>query len=109
MYTPKILVEQVIKLFTEQEEYRDDRYLTIQYIVDKYYKKEYGKSIILDYKLMSDIDRAFRYIQQYHPKLRGKTWLKRQRQAGEISKEDYIRLTEHELELETIVKQLKLF
>lgn len=109
MYTPRILIEQVVKLFTEEEKYRDERFLTIEYVVDTYYKDTYGKSIIMDFKLMTDIDRAFRYIQQYHPKLRGKTWLKRQRQAGEISKEEYLRLTEHESELESIVKQLKLF
>ena len=107
MYVAKILVEQVIKLFVEKPEYRDDKYITIEYIVNTYYKKEYGKSISLDFKLMSDIDRAFRYIQQYEPSLRGAEWLKRQRQGGEISKTEYENLMDNEIE--KLVKQLKLF
>ena len=107
MYVAKILVEQVIKLFVEKPEYRDDKYITIEYIVNTYYKKEYGKSISLDFKLMSDIDRAFRYIQQYEPSLRGTEWLKRQRQGGEISKTEYENLMDNEIE--KLVKQLKLF
>jgi len=56
---------------------------------------------------MSDIDRAFRYIQQHEPKLRGLHWLKRQRQGGEISKSEYEKLMDDEIE--NYVKQLKLF
>ena len=107
MYVAKILVEQVIKLFTDNPDYRDDKYITIEYIVNTHYKKDYGKSIATDFKLMSDIDRVFRYIQQYEPTLRGKDWLKRQRQGGEISKTQYEKLMDNEIE--ELVKQLKLF
>jgi len=107
MYVAKILVEQVIKLFIDSPEHRDDKYITIEYIVKTHYKKDYGKSITTDFKLMSDIDRAFRYIQQYEPTLRGKDWLKRQRQGGEISKTQYEKLMDNEIE--ELVKQLKLF
>ena len=107
MYVAKILVEQVIKLFIDNPEYRDDKYITIEYIVSTHYKKDYGKSVSTDFKLMSDIDRAFRYIQQYEPTLRGKHWLKRQRQGGEISKTQYEKLMDNEIE--ELVKQLKLF
>jgi methionine synthase II (cobalamin-independent) len=56
---------------------------------------------------MTDIDRAFRYIQQYEPKLRGAEWLKRQKQSGEISKSQYENYYDNEIE--EIVRQLKLF
>ena len=108
MYVAKILVEQVIKLFVDKPDFRDDKYLTIEYIVNTYYRKEYGKSIVTDFKLMSDIDRAFRYIQQHEPSLRGKEWLKRQKQGGELSKSDYDRLMESNME-STVVQQLALF
>ena len=107
MYVSKIIIEQVIKLFIEKPEYRDDKYITIEYIVNTYYKEHYGKSIMTDFKMMTDIDRAFRYIQQYEPKLRGNEWLRRQRQGGEISKSDYERMIENEIT--KIVKQLELF
>jgi hypothetical protein len=104
MYVAKILVQQVIKLFVDNPEYRDDKYITLEYIINTYYKNEYGKSITMDFKLMSDIDRAFRYIQQHDPKLRGEDWLKRQRQGGELSNLDL-----EDNEIEKLVKQLKLF
>jgi hypothetical protein len=104
MYVAKILVQQVIKLFVDNPEYRDDKYITLEYIINNYYKNEYGKSIIMDFKLMSDIDRAFRYIQQHDPNLRGNDWLKRQRQGGELSNVDL-----EDNEIEKLVKQLKLF
>jgi hypothetical protein len=107
MYVTRILIQQVLKLFVEKTEYRDDKYITIEYIVNTYYKNDYGKSIVVDFKLMSDIDRAFRYIQQHEPKLRGLHWLKRQRQGGEISKSEYEKLMDDEIE--NYVKQLKLF
>lgn len=107
MYAPKIVVQQVIKLFVDEPKFRDDRYGTIEEIVNRFYLSSYGNSICIDFKLMTDIDRAFRYIQQYEPSLRGETWLKRQRQAGEISKEDFEKLNENEIE--DIVKQLHLF
>ena len=109
MYAPKIVIQQVIKLFTEEPSYRDDRYGTIVRIVTEHYYQDYGKSIYVDFKLMTDIDRSFRYIQQYEPKLRGSEWLKRQRQSGEISKNEYHTFQDSNNEIEEIVKQLNLF
>lgn len=108
MYAPNVLIQQVIKLFTEMPDYRDDRFKTIDYIVKNYYFFDYGKSYQMDYKIMSDIDRAFRYIQQHSPELRGNEWIKRQRKGGEISKEEYESLMDNKME-ELVVKQLKLF
>jgi len=107
MYTPKIVIQQVIKLFTDEPEFRDNRYGTIEKIVTDYYMNDYGNSIYVDFKLMTDIDRAFRYIQQYEPKLRGAEWLKRQRQSGEISKSEYE--SHNDNIIEELVKQLNLF
>jgi len=104
MYVHRILIQQIIKLFVEQPEYRDDHFGTIEYITRKYYIGEYGKSIKADFKLLADISRGFRFIQQFEPKYRGKTWLSRQRQAGEITRDEYEKC--HEIK-ETI-KQLKL-
>jgi len=105
MYVPKIVIEQVIKLFTEEPSFRDNKYATIERIVTEYYISEYGKSIYTDFKLMTDIDRSFRFIQQYIPELRGDEWLKRQRQGGRISKNDY----DDSNNIEELVKQLNLF
>ena len=33
MYSPKIVIQQVVKLFTDEPEFRDDRYGTIEKIV----------------------------------------------------------------------------
>lgn len=106
MYVAKILVEQVIKLFIEQPNYRDDNYGTIEYIVKKHYADDYGKSITVDFKLMSDISRAYRYIQQFEPKLRGENWLKRQRQGGVLSKSAYDTLLDNQI---SEIVQLTLF
>jgi hypothetical protein len=107
MYAPKIVVQQVIKLFLDEPQYRDDRYGTIEKIVSDNYMADYGKSICIDFKLMTDIDRAFRYIQQYEPKLRGANWLKRQKQSGQISQSQYD--SYYDNEIEKIIRQLKLF
>lgn len=108
MYAPKIVLQQVIKLFTELPEYRDDRYGTIKYIVETHYLNGYGKSICTDFKLMSDIDRSFRYVQQFSPELRGKTWFERQRRAGEMTKEEYRNVKKMEKEVKYICKQMKI-
>ena len=83
------IVTQVIALFKKHETFRDERYETIEYIINKHYKEFYGKSIFTDFKLLTDIDRAFRLVQAEIVELRGKKWLDRQRQGGEISQEDY--------------------
>lgn len=108
MFVRRILIEQVIKLFEYEPSFRDDRYGTIVTIVKRHYVKDYGKSVVSDYKLTSDIDRAFRLIQQEVPQLRGKTWVKRQRKAGEITREEYEFQTMGS-EVKKIAKQLHLF
>lgn len=70
MYSKKIVIQQTVKLFTDNESYRDDRYGTVEYIIKTYYLESYGRSVRTDFKLMTDIDRAFRYIQQFEPNLR---------------------------------------
>ena len=40
MYAPKIVLQQVIQLFTVSPYYRDERYETIEYIVKKYYSSD---------------------------------------------------------------------
>lgn len=111
MYVRKVLLEEIINLFTEQKEYRDDRWATVEYIVQNYYRDEYGKDILSTAKLIFDIDRGFRYVQQYIPELRGSKWLKRQRQGGRISVQQYENMIDDDFEQEVkdIAKQLKLF
>ena len=101
------IVNQVISLFKKHPSFRDERYGTIEFICLKYYRDFYGKSIYSDYKLLSDIDRAFRLVQQRIPDLRGNTWLQRQVQGGEISKNDLDEIMDEEIE--SAAKQLNLF
>lgn len=110
MYVRKILTEQIINLFTSEPEYRDDRWGTIEFLIANYYRDEYGKNILSTAKLVFDIDRGFRYVQQHIPKLRGKTWLKRQLQAGEISKSHFESMKDVEMEndVKDLCKQLKM-
>jgi hypothetical protein len=35
-------------------------------------------------RLGFEVDRAFRYVQQHYPELRGEKWILRQKKAGEI-------------------------
>lgn len=109
MYASKILLTHVIKLFSEKPAYRDKRYETIEYIVKKHYKKQYGKNVCADFRLTTGIDRAFRAVQQFEPSLRGRNWITRQRKAGEISAEEYEKMKEAEDKIRGIMKQLKLF
>lgn len=95
MYVKKQIVKQVIELFSEDASYRDDRWETIRAVTNTLRKDfpeldEFG--II---QLAFDVDRAFRYIQQHIPSLRGESWLERQRMSGEISREEYDKESEH--------------
>lgn len=111
MYVRKVLLEEIINLFTEKKDYRDDRWATVEYIVENHYRQDYGKDILSTAKLIFDIDRGFRYVQQYIPELRGSKWLKRQRQGGRISVQQYENMVDEEFEQEVkdLAKQLKLF
>jgi len=88
MYVHKKILEKVSQLFTEEPEYRDERWNTIvkvSTLIKDEFKITNEMSMI---KVAFDVDRAFRYVQQHNPKLRGKTWAKRQKQAGEIPPKD---------------------
>ena len=77
MRNTREIINQVINLFERFPDYRDDRYGTIEYIVQNHYADMYGKSgLRYDFKLLTDIDRVFRLVQQEIPALRGKEWLK---------------------------------
>lgn len=83
MYVHKKIIEKVSELFTNEPNYRDERWQTIVRI-SNIIKLEFNiheeTSMI---KVAFDVDRAFRYIQQHNPTLRGETWLKRQKKGGE--------------------------
>lgn len=105
MYAKKNVVKKVIDLFTENPEYRDDRWDTIKAVTDSLRETfpdltEWG--II---QLAFDADRAFRYVQQHVPNLRGASWMLRQLMAGEISKEEYEAHMEHYTALKEISNQ----
>ena len=104
MFSVKQIRRQVIQLFQEQPHYRDDRHGTREYIIETYYNQYFSKSIRVACTLSDHIDRAFRWVQQRHKELRGETWLRRQRMAGEISAEEY----EERQTLRDIYKQLKI-
>jgi len=108
MYVKRILIAQIIKLFTDEPDYRDDRMATIEKIVELHYRKEYGKDIVATCKLVFDIDRGFRYIQQHVPQLRGKDWLVRQKISGEISEDEYIEKAGIEKNIRLVCKQFKI-
>lgn len=108
MYIRKDLLGQIIKVFSLDPKYRDDRMLTIEKVVKTHYRKWFGKDIVVTAKLISDIDRAFRYIQQHIPTLRGKNWLLRQRLSGEISEQEYQNNLDAINDIQKICKQMKL-
>lgn len=103
------VLKHVINLFTNEPFYRDERHLTVEKIIESHYRYMYGKNVIIDFKLTSDIDRAFRLVQQEIKELRGEKWLQRQLLAGEISKEDYQEITGMKEQINELSKQLKLF
>lgn len=84
MYVHNKILEKVRILFTEQPEYRDERWATIV-MVSKQIRDELRiTDEIALVKIAFDVDRAFRYIQQHEPNLRGETWLARQKKGGEF-------------------------
>jgi len=109
MKNRKHILAQMVRLFIEEPKYRDDRIGTIVRIVEENYSGYYGKDLIrITATFQADIDRLFRKIQEEEPELRGKQWLKRQRQGGNISKAEYLRLSNETSQIKEIYKQLKL-
>lgn len=104
MYVAKTLVYRVIKLFREEPKYRDDQWATMERLINDHYSAWYGsKNISQSAKIVFDISRAFRYVQQHIPQLRGTTWKKRQIQGGERFKGEIT-----DKELKKACEQLKL-
>jgi hypothetical protein len=102
MYVKKLIIKKVIDLFTEYPNTRDDRWLTIRTITEQLRQEnpDFNDWAIIQYAF--DVDRAFRYVQQHVPSLRGKSWLDRQFQSGEIKRDEY----ENRLESEQYIKDI---
>lgn len=84
MYVHEQVIQKVIKLFQNNPQSRDDRWGTIKSV---WLELKYELRILDDIsslRLGFEVDRAFRYVQQHYPELRGETWLLRQKRAGEI-------------------------
>ena len=88
----KYLSNLVKNTLLNNEDARDDWMLTIQIIHDKemellccskedYYKKFFS----CKFSNIDSITRLWRLLQEKHPELRGKTWLARQIQGGQVS------------------------
>jgi len=89
MYVNKVILNKVINLFTEQPDLRDNRWATIKLVVE-YLKaefKHFDEELVIKYAF--DADRAFRYVQQHIPLLRGKEWIKRQKMSGNLTSNDF--------------------
>ena len=102
MYVHRTILAKVKDLFLSDPPYRDNRWATIV-LISRQIKDELTiTDEIALVKVAFDVDRAFRYIQQHNPELRGETWLERQKQAGEIPSENddlYDRLKKKQLNL----------
>lgn len=84
MYVHKQIIQKVTDLFVRNPAFRDERFNTVV-LISQEIKRELqitDESSMI--KVAFDVDRAFRYVQQHNPELRGTTWLQRQKQAGEI-------------------------
>jgi len=99
----KYLSKLVKHILLNNEDCRDDWMLTIQKIHDAEMvllscsKEEYYETFFkCKLSNIDSITRLWRLLQEKHPELRGKTWLARQIQGGEISmlmaKEAYTQL-----------------
>lgn len=95
MYVKKQIIQVVINLFSTHPVYRDDRWETIKFVTEFLRREHKDLSEWGLIQLAFDADRAFRYVQQHIPSLRGVDWLERQLMAGEISKEEYQNHIEH--------------
>jgi hypothetical protein len=108
MYVRREIIVNVINLFKANPKMRDNRIATIECLVEKHYAEWFGKNVKASAILVMDIDRAFRLVQQYTPDLRGKNWLKRQKQSGEITADEYKKAMRTIGYIKSITSQLKL-
>ncbi len=107
-YISKELLFQVIDTFQKEKALRDSRMGTIEHIINLHYKDWFGDNIRVSAKLVFDIDRAFRYVQQHLPELRGENWLQRQKMAGEIGDESIFTSGGDLNQIKEISNQMKL-
>ncbi len=107
-YISKELLFQVIDLFQKEKAFRDSRMGTIEQIITLHYRDWWGDNIRVSAKLVFDIDRAFRYVQQHLPELRGENWVQRQKMAGEIGDESIFTSGGDLKQIKEISNQLKL-
>lgn len=94
MYIKKEIVTLMVNYLTNNIDGRDNRIAAIESVyntLQSEHQEITGFSLVL---LAFDIDRAFRYVQQHVPKLRGKEWLYRQYISGEITKDEYLASSE---------------
>jgi hypothetical protein len=82
MYIHQRIIANVIELFKTHPIYRDDKWGTIKRIWRKIKHELEINDELASIKLAFDVDRAFRYVQQHFPELRGETWSARQKQGG---------------------------
>ncbi len=107
-YIKRELIYQVIKLFKDDKEIRDSRFGTIERIIEQHYRGWFGGNLKVSAKLVFDIDRAFRYVQQHIPELRGKNWLLRQKMGGELKDDDFVKNQREVDEIKKMSAQMKL-
>lgn len=88
-YVSNKIIAHVIDLFRKEPKYRDDRQGTVLRIIKDFYSPVWGHNMKNDCKLVYDVDRAFRFVQQHVPQLRGAKWHWRQYMSGEISRKEY--------------------
>jgi hypothetical protein len=72
MYIRRELIAQIIRLFQQQPECRDDKWKTIETIIHNHYALSFGTNLRASAKIIFDIDRGFRLIQQHIPELRAR-------------------------------------
>ena len=112
----RFLIDKIRRILVDYEESRDDLLLTIKMVHDSELeilnvKKEQYYDVLFDGQLSSvhTIKRLWQFIQEKLPELRGKNWIKRQVQSGQISKEFANLSNEDLLDFLNPHKQLKLF
>lgn len=84
MYVHEQVIQSVIKLLHTTPQFRDDRWGTIKRVwVDLKYELGVLDDIAL-LRLGFEVDRAYMYVQQHYPELRGDTWAQRHKKSGDI-------------------------
>lgn len=96
MYIHERIIANVIDLFRKHPEYRDDKWGTIKRVWSNIKHELQIFDELSSIKIAFDVDRAFRYVQQHFPELRGETWAKRQKQGGVYNGDVLIHKTESE-------------